>query len=621
MSDSSIMMINYVNRNGDVMRGALVLCGDPVLDAHATSKRYVDTQLANLDSQAIKRDGSVPMTGPLVLSGAPTLGAHATTRDYVTGTIAGVLAPYATIVYADGLIAVLTNPGGTIDARIAAAVADYVPLSGAVPMTGLLTLSGDPLLALEAATKQYVDALPVAGLSTYDAIVAPAGGDYTSVVTACATEPAGSRIYIKSGTYGETANKPMKGGQQLMGESVYDTIIDFNDANNRLQNDGGADRRRIENLTFQRSRATYYIYAWSEYEKIDNCHFLGNANCQGGIWVDGNRGQVTRCVFTGFNTAGDWCLKMDNYGQAIGNLFRSSRNAIYMASNGNIVGNVIESMTESQLEHQGTGNITGNLLVGNKGLAVGLNVNITGNYMLLGGEGIAISGAGVCVTGNNFLHGKVVGAAGIDDITIAGNTFKGVGTGIEVDGEGCTISGNTLEDNNFITLGGNSKYCCVVGNNLSGSDAATKISDAGVANLANDNMGVPALMDKHFGKLKNTSGGALVAGDVVVMKAVAAGDEVTTTVNQGDDMVYGMLDEGINNDAYGYIQDEGKTVKLKVNGVVNIAIGDFLGTFTAAGIAMKAAAGDMAFAIALEVYAGADSLGVIDALLVSPRKI
>ncbi len=46
-----------------------------------------------------------------------------------------------------------------------------------------------------------------------------------------------------------------------------------------------------------------------------------------------------------------------------------------------------------------------------------------------------------------------------------------------------------------------------------------------------------------------------------------------------------------------------------------------MGTFTAAGISMKAAAGDMAFAIALEVYAGADSLGVIDALLITPRKV
>ena len=38
-------------------------------------------------------------------------------------------------------------------------------------------------------------------------------------------------------------------------------------------------------------------------------------------------------------------------------------------------------------------------------------------------------------------------------------------------------------------------------------------------------------------------------------------------------------------------------------------------------IGMKAASGDMAVAIALEAYATDDSSGVIDALLITPRKI
>ena len=124
-----------------------------------------------------------------------------------------------------------------------------------------------------------------------------------------------------------------------------------------------------------------------------------------------------------------------------------------------------------------------------------------------------------------------------------------------------------------------------------------------------------------FTLMTNTSGGDLVRGDVVVLKAAAAGNEITTTVNQGDDMVFGMLDEDIVDTAAGYVQTEGKTTVLKVNGTVAIAIGDPLGTLNAVQIAMKAAAGDMAFAIALEAYAGADSLGVIDALLIKPRKI
>ena len=123
---------------------------------------------------------------------------------------------------------------------------------------------------------------------------------------------------------------------------------------------------------------------------------------------------------------------------------------------------------------------------------------------------------------------------------------------------------------------------------------------------------------RHF---KNTSGGSLNLGHVVILKAVAAGNEVTTTTTQGHDSVFGMVLETIADAAFGKILTGGKTTGLKVDGTTDIAIGDFLGTFTTAGIAMKAAAGDMAFAIALEAYATNDSLGVIDALLVTPRKI
>lgn len=122
-------------------------------------------------------------------------------------------------------------------------------------------------------------------------------------------------------------------------------------------------------------------------------------------------------------------------------------------------------------------------------------------------------------------------------------------------------------------------------------------------------------------KYKNTSGGQLVEGDVVVLKSVAAGNEITTTNTQGDDKVLGMVAETIENNAEGRILVLGKTAHLKVNGTTDIAIGDYLCTFTTAKIACKAETGDMAFAIALEAYSTDDSNGVIDAILIEPRKI
>jgi len=121
--------------------------------------------------------------------------------------------------------------------------------------------------------------------------------------------------------------------------------------------------------------------------------------------------------------------------------------------------------------------------------------------------------------------------------------------------------------------------------------------------------------------VSNTSGGALAVGDVVVHKSAASGDEVTTTTTQGDDKVCGMLLDALADDADGKLLIEGKTKLLKVNGTTNIAVGDFLCTYTVAGISAKAGAGDMCFAISLEAYSTADSSGVIDALLISPRKI
>lgn len=122
-------------------------------------------------------------------------------------------------------------------------------------------------------------------------------------------------------------------------------------------------------------------------------------------------------------------------------------------------------------------------------------------------------------------------------------------------------------------------------------------------------------------RAKNTSGGTLAAGSVVVFKSVANGDEVTTTTTAGDKKVVGVVAESIANNAYGYILVEGKTVLLKVDGTTDIAIGDYLSCFTTVKIAKKASTGEMAFAIALEAYATDDSNGVLDAVLIKPRLI
>ena len=114
--------------------------------------------------------------------------------------------------------------------------------------------------------------------------------------------------------------------------------------------------------------------------------------------------------------------------------------------------------------------------------------------------------------------------------------------------------------------------------------------------------------------------GTCILGRERAQPSFAGGDDdLGYLLAIGDEYIYGMLEADIVNNAYGPVQTHGFTSKLKVNGTVNIGIGDHLTTNNVAGIARKSAANNTIFAMALEAYAGADNLGVIDALIFAAR--
>lgn len=131
--------------------------------------------------------------------------------------------------------------------------------------------------------------------------------------------------------------------------------------------------------------------------------------------------------------------------------------------------------------------------------------------------------------------------------------------------------------------------------------------------------------------MKNTSGAVMRLGNVVILKSVATGDEVTTTSTNGDKKVFGMVHGGsslssgvglvqIDNDAWGEVLTEGYTSNLYAdNGAASIVIGDFLSAYSHAYYAKKAVTGEMAFAIALSTPT--TGTASIEALLISPRLI
>lgn len=233
--------------------------------------------------------------------------------------------------------------------------------------------------------------------------------------------------------------------------------------------------------------------------------------------------------------------------------------------------------------------------------------------------------------GGNTLDAVKSGSHGFEFVSgnarikIAQSAAKGcVGDGVKLTAttDDCSFRDFIVKDNGGYGFNVAASSCDnndIIDPTISGNTSGL-IADSGVGTKIQIKGGDPTI-NKDFRRMKNTSGGALATGDLVILKAVAAGDEVTTTTTQGDDKVCGMAVETIANDAYGRIQILGKTIALKVDGTTDIAIGDFIGTFTTAKIGRKAVKGDMAIAIALEAYATDDSSGVIDAILIPPRKI
>jgi hypothetical protein len=192
----------FVKKTTDTMSGYLILpSANPTLDNHATRKGYVDSRINSLSSTVsdsgngfVKVQGST-MTGALTLDTLiPTLTLHASSKGYVDkmvsdlntaigtnlsnnflakagGTMSGIInmgsnkiqslatpvlaTDAATKQYVDSVVGSGTA-GGTSTAYVDQQDALRVAKAGDT-MTGALILNANPSVNLGAATKQYVD--------------------------------------------------------------------------------------------------------------------------------------------------------------------------------------------------------------------------------------------------------------------------------------------------------------------------------------------------------------------------------------------------------------------------------------------------------------------------------
>jgi hypothetical protein len=186
----------------------------------------------------------------------------------------------------------------------------------------------------------------------------------------------------------------------------------------------------------------------------------------------------------------------------------------------------------------------------------------------------------------------------------------------------CICANNQLTYGNIILNNTNDTYPSIIADNILFYGTPGVILTAGNADVHGNQTQTPS--SDTIKLYKNTSGITLADGLVVIMGATGEtydGTQYTITTTAGDDKVLGIVYIPTADDNYGPVQSIGKTSSLKVNGTMDIAPGDFLCTSSWPGISQKAVAGDMAFAIALEAYTDDSSVGVIDAILITPRKL
>lgn len=502
------------------------------------------------------------------------------------------------------------------------------------------------------------------GQILYDILVDPSGdGDYTNLEDAFTAVLTGQTIFVKNGTYTLTANDFITpDGVNVFGENNQNTIINVSTFNLFLDSDKG----RMSNLAFTGTTGTFR--ARGDFVTVDNCvfNYAGTGNF---INWGGQNGLFTQNYFFGTNTASNDTAAKISFGQlairVTNNHFQGSTrtralislstNNIFDSNNVVVTSSIVSTsvwciegiattiISNSSFEGVAsapTNGVRGGHITDNRiqnfyyGMGTGSSyntVNITGNKYLNENSSsiptrcIDIGGSNIRVTiaNNNLRMGSQTNSIGINStstINAYNNHIVASARGIVVTGTNSIVVGNYIQSSaNQNVLELNSPLI-VRDNDISLASFISLGTVSETVDMSN-NRNATVVHEHQVYKMKNTSGGTINAGSIVVHKSVAVGDEITTTTTAGDNKVFGMACANILNNAFGLVNVKGKTALLKANGTTPIVIGDFLSTHTSAGIVKKAVAGETAIAIALEAYSGADDLGILDALIISPRLI
>jgi len=411
----------------------------------------------------------------------------------------------------------------------------------------------------------------------------------------------GGTVQLQSGTYTLTSDLTLADGISLVGTGVDSTIIEFSGGAYGIICVGTSGNIltnwSIKNLTVQNSNNTAGVEVdYADYWTIDNVKVT---SCdQYGVQISRSRHFSVESSYFSSNTQSGMLItatasndRVSKYGLITNCVSESNSLNGFKVANGGIsrvyyikfVGCSAISNTDDGFDLTGTSIAAETTLVG-------------------------------CSATSNGSDGFLIASPSNNLIGCFGSSNTGYGLNITHASNqiiGCSFTGNN-SNNEQVNMGAKSTFVGNSSEQMLEADSGSRMWSNESARLANEAVVM---------KMLNSSGGTVNLGDVLVYANSTSGNGFTTTTTVGDDAACGMALGTITNGNYGDVLMIGSTASLKVDGTTDIAVGDFLCTFSTAKIAQKAGAGDMAFARACEAYTANDSSGVINALLITPRKL
>lgn len=419
----------------------------------------------------------------------------------------------------------------------------------------------------------------------------------------------GGTLILLAGTHRPAYNIVGDSRVNIVGEGIDQTIIDFGEGAYELRygaSTGGANNFKIIDLTIRNSSTTGFVVEdCVDFQIID---VKTEDHGVTGLSILNSYRFICRGVISN-NNASSGIRMTANDTDCYGFDFQFCS----VSGNGNY-GIRLESETTGFLHsftlfacRAETSNVQ-NFSVASGGSGT----TQTYNYVLNGCHS-STPGTGVYGIDCDGLRYTIIGCTqDVGDLFIIARTDGTTGPAAII---GCTGIGEYDIDDNVSAIGNTVEIGSAVDPLLQFTKYASNRDS-----ILEGNTGGTAVTEKKIYRMKNTSGGTISAGNLVIFKGAANGNEIDTTTIQGDDRVFGMLMTTLDNNEWGPVLVQGYTTQLDINSTTDIAIGDFIGTHTTAGLGMKCSAGDMAIAIALEARTD-NNAGVIDALLITPRKI